>query len=84
MIKPKGCTFEPTFLIREVPYDLETQLEYTDEKLSKFNKRINEKLEVFRRIPVSTMKDRSIKKKMKELQQKHFIDPEFPPNNSSL
>lgn len=82
--KQKGSVFEPVFYIKLRSMPLEEQKRVAKAELDYVDDRIKKKAGTFNTLPFNIAPLKFLKEKISALKLKQFIDPQFPPNETSL
>lgn len=77
-------TFAPKFRLEEEPIPLSEQKEHTEKERNEIEATISVIEEAFKTMPFEVMDQSEIKKEIKKLGISHFVDPHFPPRDTSI
>jgi len=79
-----GHTFNPQFHLEEKPLPLEEQREYTVKQTDEIEEKVSRMEEAFKTLPFEIMPESDLKEEIKKLGLDHFVDPHFPPRDTSI
>lgn len=77
-------TFAPKFRLQEDPIPLSEQKKHTAKERKEIEATISVIEEAFKTMPFEIMDQSAIKKEIKKLDISHFVDPHFPPRDTSI
>ena len=82
--KKPPYVFAPQFKLVEEPIPLEEQKKHTQKERNKIDEIINKIEDSFKTMPFEVMNEKQIKKEITKLNIDHFVDPHFPPRDTSI
>ena len=82
--KSPPFSFKIGFSVREEPISMAEQEKYLSQGDAERNQKIHNIAEHLLRIPFEVMEDQDIEDQIRSLGYDHFVDPVFPPNDTSI